>query len=166
MAYAGITAVSFRDKTGSLSEKLAAQFAAVKTETDSIDTALASGVKVVKLNLTGVVQNGFSFAWPNPETTKILVWKFVANITTGANAGGKMCVGSAINATTKGDNLIDTLAADATGVYDNVTDKGTNGKPQIILDENGGTTSYITCQMTAATAASMDGKAYIFYTKV
>jgi hypothetical protein len=167
MAYAGITAVSFRDKTGSLSEKLATQFAAIKAETDAVDTTLAAGLKVVKKVTTAGLQNIISFNWQNPESTKILVTKVALIVTAGGGtAGATMDIGPCASATDTGDTLIDGVDITAAGVFDNITNKGNNGLPQVVLDENGGTNDFITGKIIGANAASLDGKVYIFYTKV
>jgi hypothetical protein len=167
MAYAGITAVSFRDKTGSLSEKLATQFAAIKAETDAVDTTLAAGLKVVKVVVTGGLQNIISFAWQNPESTKILVTKAVLRLTAGGGtAGATMDIGPCASATDTSDTLLDGVDITAAGLFDNVGSKGNNGLPQVVLDENGGTNDWITGKILGANAASLDGKVYILYTKV
>jgi hypothetical protein len=167
MAYAGITTVKLRDKPGSLLEKIAAQFTAVKTETDSVDSALAAGLKVVKVVVTGGLQNIISFAWQNPESTKILVTKAVLRLTAGGGtAGATMDIGPCASATDTGDTLIDGVDITAAGLFDNVGSKGNNGLPQIVLDENGGTNDWVTGKILGANAASLDGKMYILYTKV
>jgi hypothetical protein len=167
MAYAGITAASFRGKPGSLSQKIAVESAAIKAETDSIDSALAAGLKVVKVVVTGGLQNIISFAWQNPESTKILVTKAVLRLTAGGGtAGATMDIGQCASATDTADTLIDGVNITAAGLFDNVGSKGNNGLPQVVLDENGGTNDFITGKIIGANAASLDGKVYIFYTKV
>jgi hypothetical protein len=174
MAYTATTGSAFRQKAGTLSQKLGTEFAAIQTETNSLDTSvstintsLGAGIKLVKGTLAAVAANGFTFAWQNPEASKILVFKFFMRVTTGGGtATAVIDVGAAANATTHADNLIDGLDINQTGIFDNVTDKGSAGKPIVLLDENGGTTDYITGQILTEKADTLAGKYYIVYTVV
>uniref|UniRef100_A0A6M3L2Z8 Uncharacterized protein n=1 Tax=viral metagenome TaxID=1070528 RepID=A0A6M3L2Z8_9ZZZZ len=117
--------------------------------------------------LTAGNANAFAFAWQNPETYKILVTRVVVEVTTpGGTVNSVLDVGTGASATTHNDNFLDGINLNAAAVYDsmNSTDKGTNGvmKP-VLLDENGGTTDYLTGQILVANAAALVGKYYVFY---
>lgn len=117
--------------------------------------------------LTAGNQNAFALAWQNPESYKIIVWRVVIDVTTaGGTALAVIDAGSGATATTASDNLLDGIDITSTGIFDNITNKGTNGKSIQKLDENGGTTDYITAQILTANAASLAGYAYIYYTAV
>jgi hypothetical protein len=167
MAYAGITAAGFRNKSGTLSEKIAVESAAIKAETDSLDTALAAGLKVAKITVTGGLANVISFAWQNPESSKILILKAVLRVEEpSATATAAVNIGVAANGTTGSDTIIDGCLVTTAGLFDNVTNAGTNGLPQVVVDERGGTDDYVTCQIVTANAAALSGKVYLLYTVI
>lgn len=108
--------------------------------------------------------NAFTFAWQNPEVVAVLVTRVLVDVTTaGGTATAVLDVGSAANATTHSDNLIDGANLNAIALYDNLGDPGINGKPKQKLDANGGATDYITGQILVEAAASLAGKYYITY---
>lgn len=157
MTFTAKTANGWRAKSGPHSNQLADEFKKVETE-------FQANIKVAKGVLSPGSANAFAFAWQNPESSKILITKFVANKSAaGGTATSVLDVGSGATATTHNDNLIDGADLNSTGILDNITNKGTDGLPQIILDEKGGTTSFITGQILTAAAASLAGKYYIFY---
>lgn len=126
-------------------------------------------MKVVGTALSSGNADDFALAWQNPEDAKILVHKVIIDITAaGGTATSVLNVGSAADATTGSDNLLDGIDANAVATYDNndEDDAGTNGKASQKVDENGGTTDYVTAQIKTANAASLAGYAYIFYTEV
>lgn len=161
-----------KNRLGTDASVIAAELIKIDTELDtlttSVTTNLASHVKVAKVRAAGAVQNGISFAWQNPETTKIIVSKVILHVfdpeTVGS--GTLMNIGVAANGTTGSDTLIDGVLLTSEAIFDNITDKGTNGKTVAVVDENGGSSDYITGQITVATGASFTGCAYIYYTKV
>jgi len=123
--------------------------------------------KWVKVALAAGSADDFAFAWQNPESSKIIVDRVIVDITkAGGTSGAEMDVGSAENATTHSDNLIDGADINAVAVYDNIGDGGTNGKSKQKLDENGGTIDYITGQILTQNAASLEGNVYIHYRTV
>ena len=73
------------------------------------------------------------------------------------------CVGVVADATSTADTLIDGLDLNTTGLFDNIVDKGTNGKARQIVDENGGTNDYVTGKILVANAAAVVGDVYIVY---
>jgi hypothetical protein len=125
---------------------------------------LLDRVKVASGDLAAGNANAFAFAWQNPEPGKILVIRVLVDVTTaGGTPGSVIDVGSAANATTHSDNLLDGQDLNAVALYDNVSDGGTSGKARQKLDERGGTTDYITGQILTQNAASLAGKYYIEY---
>lgn len=157
MTYTPTTAFRLRNEGGSLAKKLAAEFTAIETEMNAV-------IKVAKGTLTAGNANAYAFAWQNPESSKIIVQRAVVDVTTaGGTATSVLDVGSAADGTTHSDNLIDGADLNAVATYDNIDDQGTNGKSKAKLDENGGTTDYITGQILVANAASLVGKYYIEY---
>jgi len=115
--------------------------------------------------LTAGAADAFAFAWQNPHAAKIIVEKLVIDVTTaGGTATAVLNVGSAANATTESDNLIDGADLNAIAVYDNIDDQGENGKSKQKIDEKDGTTDYVTGRITVEAATSLVGKYYIYYT--
>lgn len=124
-------------------------------------------VKCAKVTLAAADTAGGILAWQNPETTAILVLRILIDVTTAATAACTADFGSAANATTSADNLLDGLDVNtATGLFDNVSDGGTNGKARQRLDAKGGTTDYVTGSKATGAAAGLAGSAYIFYVQV
>lgn len=124
--------------------------------------------KVASGTLAPGSANAISFAWQNPEDSKIIVTRVVLYITSKGGTGATMDVGICGGANQTSDNLIDGVALDATApfVVDNISDKGTNGKTRGLVDEKGGTNSYITGKILGADCPTLAGKYYIFYIKV
>jgi hypothetical protein len=167
MTYTAPAARAFRERGGDLDTKITEQLALIDTELDTDAAGLAGGLKVAKVAIAGGAENAFCLAWQNPEAAAILIEKIIVRIgTPGVTASAVLNFGTGATATTASDNLIDGADATATAgtIYDNITDKGSNGKTNGYLDAAGGTTDYITGQILAAAAAALVGKAYIFYT--
>jgi len=125
-------------------------------------------MKAVKLatgSLAGGNANAYAFAWQNPESVSILVIAAVLKVTAAGGATSVIDVGSAADATTHSDNLIDGGALDGTPTFylNNINDAGTNGKAVQILDAKGGTTDYVTGQILDANAPNLAGTYYILY---
>ncbi|PKG32406.1 hypothetical protein, partial [Methanoregula sp.] len=144
-----------------------ADAATAQEEVDSLETVVDAGVKIAAANLAGGAANAFAFAWENPESVPIIVQRVTLDRTAaGGTATAVADVGTAVDATTHSDNLIDGVDLNATGPVDNITDKGSNGKSRQRLDANGGTTAWITGQILTEAAAALTGKVYIEYIKV
>ncbi len=127
----------------------------------------AGDIKVAKVALTPGNANAFAFAWQNPEASKIIVHRVIVDRTAaGGTATSVLDVGVVADATSTADTLIDGLDLNATGVADNVSDVGTNGKARAKVDENGGTNDFITGKILVANAASLAGNVYIHYSVV
>jgi hypothetical protein len=120
--------------------------------------------KIAKVALTAGNANAFAFAWQNPEATKIIIERIMLNLTTAGGTGSSVIdVGIVADATSTADTLIDGLDINQTGLFDNITNKGTNGLTKGLVDENGGTNDYITGKILTANAAALVGNAYIVY---
>jgi len=108
--------------------------------------------------LTAGNANAFAFTWQNPEAQAVWAEVMVDVTTAGGTAGSLLDVGSAANATTTSDNMIDGAGLNATDTHISVA--------RVKLDANGGATDYITGQILVANAASLVGRYYIKYTGV
>ena len=131
------------------------------------DKANAEFMKVAVEDLTSGDADAYALAWQNPESSKVIVHRVILDVTTaGGTDTAEIDVGTASGAEAASDNLIDGADADAIAVYDNIDDQGTNGESKQKMDEKNGTTDYITAQIKTANAASLAGKAYIYYTAI
>ena len=107
------------------------------------------------------------FSWQNPESAAILISRVVVDLTTAATAACTIDFGTAGDGTGSSDDLLDGLDVNtASGVFDNIADKGTNGKELQRLDAKGGTTDYVTASKATGATAGLVGNAYIFYHEV
>jgi len=122
--------------------------------------------KWVKVDLAGGSANDFAFAWQNPESSKIIVDRVILRVTTAGGSGATMDIGVAGDATTNGDDLIDGVDISSAGIFDNISDGGTNGKSRQVVDEKGGTNDYITGQILGADSPNLAGSVYIHYRTV
>ena len=96
----------------------------------------------------------------NPEGCDIIVTRLVLHVKTAATAACTVDAGIGAGATTKYDNLIDGLDVNAAaGAFDNVEDKGVNGKAR----QKWGAGEYLTISMATGAAADLAGYAYVEY---
>lgn len=115
--------------------------------------------KVVKVALAAVRTAGGVLAWANPEGTSIIVTRLVIDITT-PGASGSANFGVAANGTTSSDNLLDGVAVNTAGTFDNIENQGTNGRSAVKMTS----TQYITGSEDAASdVTGLAGYAYIEY---
>ncbi len=93
----------------------------------------------------------FSIVSPFPED--VIITRAVLNVTTGFGVGTAwIAVGAVTGSSTDyGNNLIDQVTATSAGVFDNVTDKGTNGKSRQLWQK--ATWIVGTCSQTPNTLA-------------
>ena len=96
-------------------------------KTPSQTTPRYGGGKTVKIPLTANDAAAGIFTWTNTEPVAVIVTKAVVDVTTNSSAACSISIGQAATAVLS-NNLIDTLSVAAIGTFDNVTDKGTNGK--------------------------------------
>lgn len=157
MTYTPTDAYTFRTAQGTRSEKLADEFKALHD----------GGVKLVSMALTAGAADSIAFAWQNPENTAILIQRILVDITTaGGSASSVMDIGPTTSATGTAKTLMEGLDLNTTGLFDNIDDQGTGGAATARLDENGGTTDYVTGKILDANATSLAGNVYIEYVKV
>ncbi len=106
-------------------------------------------------------------SWQNPESSAIVITRMVLDVTTAATAACTLDVGTDGDGRGSSDVLLDGLDVNAAaGVFDNIADKGTNGKERQRLDAKGGTTDYVTASKASGATAGLVGNAYIFYHEV
>ena len=123
--------------------------------------------KCAKVALAAADAAAGVLSWQNPEDSAIVVTRVVLDVTTKATAACTLNVGTDGAGTGSSDNLLDGLDVNAaTGVFDNIADKGTNGKERQRLDAKGGTTDYVTASKATGATAGLVGNAYIFYHEV
>ena len=104
---------------------------------------------------------GGAFSFQNPESTPIYITRIEIDVTTPATAAGTLSAGTTtVNGTTSSNNLIDTLDVHtATGLFDNVTDHGTNGKSRQKVPVG----KWVTGSMASGSLAGLQGNVYIHY---
>lgn len=117
--------------------------------------------KIAKVALGVADTGGGVLAWANPETASILITRIVFDVTTKSTGACTLDVGTtATNATTSSDNLMDGIdVGTAAGVFDNITNKGDNGKSLQKLASG----KWVTASKASGAAAGLAGFAYIEY---
>lgn len=167
MTYTSPSPTFLKTKTGTDSSIIAGELAKIDDELDTLAASDAAGLKIAKGSLKAGDADDFAFAWENPEASKIIVTRVLINITTAGGTGFSVLdVGVVADAISTADTLIDGLDLNATGIFDNITDKGSSGKSRQVVDEKGGTNDYITGKILDQNAAALVGKYYIFYTVI
>jgi hypothetical protein len=131
--------------------------------TDASNTS-SRGTTVARVALAALDTGGGVLAWANPETTAIIITRVVVDVTTKTTGACTVDVGTtATSATTSSDTLLDGLdVGTATGTFDNITEKGTNGKSRQRLAAG----KWVTGSMASGAAAGLVGWAFISYMKV
>ena len=71
---------------------------------------------------------GGMFAVENTYGSDLIVTRVIISVTSASSAASSASVGIAANATTASDTLLDDFDSGGQGVYDNMDNKGTNGK--------------------------------------
>lgn len=117
--------------------------------------------RVAAVSLAAVASaDDIVFAWENPESTAIIVSRVILDITAaGGTATALIDIGGAADAVTGSDNLIDGVDADAVATYDNL--QAVTGAGSFVKVPVG---EFVTGQARVEGAASLEGKAYIYYT--
>lgn len=133
---------------------------ATATELNLVDGAQRLR-KIVKVALAAADTGGGVLAWVNPESSSIIITRVILDITTKSTGACTLDVGTtATNATTSSDTLLDGVdVGTAAGVFDNIEDKGTNGKSRQKLASG----KWITASKDSGAAAGLVGFAYIEY---
>lgn len=116
------------------------------------------GAYRVALTATTGTTGGGALSLANPEGQKLIVTSLVIHVTDASDGAATVDAGIAANGTTSADNLIDGASMAATGAFDNITDKGSNGKSR----QEWGASQYLTIT-ASATLAGMVAFAYIQY---
>lgn len=117
--------------------------------------------KIAKVALSADSSGGGVFSWANPESTNIIITRVIIDVTTKTSAACTIDVGTtATSATTSSDNLLDGVdVGTAVGVFDNIDNKGSNGKSKQKLAPG----KWITASKASGAAAGLKGYAYIYY---
>ena len=103
---------------------------------------------------------GGAFSIANPEGVDILIRRVMVHVTTVATAAGTLSVGVGTGATTSYANLIDTVDVNAaTGVFDNIKSKGTNGKECQVWPA----ASFVTGSKASGALAGLVANVYLDY---
>jgi len=89
----------------------------------------------------------------------VIVTGVLVDVTTQSSGACTISIGTSATGTTSSANLIDTLSVAAAGSFDNITDKGTNGKSRQRLAVG----SYVTGSTASGASAGLVGNAYITY---
>ena len=121
--------------------------------------------KVIIEDLASGAANAFAFAIQNQEDTDCLILQVVVDITTaGGTATSVLDIDAVDGATATGDDIIDGLDLNATGISDNITNGGTNGdKKPVKWDKKGGTNDDLTGKILVADATALVGKVIVCY---
>lgn len=121
--------------------------------------------KVARVPLAGLADTaGGIGAWRNPEAVSIIIQRLVIDTTVVATGACTIDAGTtATSAATSSDTLIDGLDVNAAiGTFDNITDKGTNGKSRQKLASG----KWVTFSRATGASAGLVGTAYITYNRV
>ena len=119
-------------------------------------------LKCAKVALAASDSEGGVFRWQNPEDSAIVITRVVLHVTARAAAACTLDVGT--TGAVSSDDLLDGLDVNAaTGAFDNIADKGVNGKERQRLDAKGGATDYVTASKATGATVGLAGNAYIFY---
>lgn len=147
------------DKDGYLYQRNS-KITATATELNTL-SGTEKAIKTKKVALGVADTGGGVLSWQNPEGAAIIIERLIIDVTTASTAACTVDFGTtAVGATTSSDNLIDGLDVNAaTGTFDNITDKGDNGKSRQKLASG----KWVTGSMKTGAAAGLAGYAYIQY---
>lgn len=117
-----------------------------------------------KMALAAVDTGGGVVSFLNPLLVAAIIQRIYIDVTTVATSACSVSAGTTVvSATTSVANLIDTLDVhSATGLFDNITDKGSAGKSKQRLAVGG----WVTISVASGASAGLVGNAYIEYTPV
>lgn len=110
------------------------------------------------LTATTGTTGGGALSLANPEGEKVIVTRLILYIATQSSGAATVDAGIAADGSTSSDNLIDGVSVATAGSYDNITDKGSNGKSR----QEWGASQYLTIT-ASATLAGLVGYAYVEY---
>lgn len=118
--------------------------------------------RIAVVPLAGLADTGGALGvWKNPEGVPVIIDRLEIDVTTIATGACTADAGTtASSATTSSDTLIDGLDVHAgTGIFDNITDKGTDGKSRQRLAPG----KWVTFSTASGASAGLVGRAYIHY---
>lgn len=114
---------------------------------------------VAKVALTATSGAAGVLSWRNPHVGAIFVERLLVDITTAATSAATVDFGTAATAISN-DGLLDGLDVNAaTGLFDNVSDGGTNGKARQRVAAG----EYVTGSRASGDVTGLVGNAYIQY---
>ena len=119
------------------------------------------GGKTVKIPLAANDAAAGIFTWTNNEPVAVIVTKAVVDVTTGSSGACSISIGQAATAVLS-NNLVDTLSVAAAGSFDNITDKGTNGKTRQRVVPG----QVVTGSTASGASAGLVGNVYLDYVLV
>lgn len=102
----------------------------------------------VALTATSATSGGAVASIANPEGQRVIITRCVLDIQTGSTGAASVDVGVGSGATTSYDTLIDGCSVATAGAFDNIEDKGTNGKSRQVWSSS----NYVTVTGSATTA--------------
>lgn len=135
--------------------------AKLKSPTITTPTFAIGQIGAPKLALLALSQlHTAPLAWQLPENAIISVAKLY--VSTVATAAATLNIGyTATSAVTSADNLIDGVDVNAaTGLFDNITDHGTDGLPEGQVGVKG---AWVTVSEASGDATGMVGTLYLLY---
>lgn len=117
--------------------------------------------KVRKFELRGAANTGGGVgAWQNPEPVDIVIERLEIRSTVVATGAATVDAGTTA---TSSDNLVDGLDVNtAPGIFDNISEKGTNGKSRQVLAPG----KWITVSRASGDVTGFVGAAYVHYHRV
>jgi hypothetical protein len=119
------------------------------------------GAKTVKIPLTANDAAAGIFTWTNAEPVAVVVRRVLVDVTNASSAACSISIGQAATPVLS-NNLIDTLSVAAVGIFDNVTDKGTNGKTRQRVAPG----QVVTGSTASGASAGLVGNLYLDYVLV
>ncbi len=127
----------------------------------AINAQLLLTNKIAVVPLAGATIHGGVQAWANPEAVAIIIDRIEVDVTTIATGAGTLSVGAtAVSISTASANLIDTLDVHtATGIFDNITDKGSAGKSRQKLAVG----KWVTFGEASGDVTGLVGNLYVHY---
>lgn len=92
-------------------------------------TVAYHGSSYLKIKCGSTPATSGLFSVVSPFGEDVIIGRTILNITAAGDSGtNHITIGTGTSSTVYGNNLIDHITCNATGAFDNITDKGTNGK--------------------------------------
>lgn len=85
----------------------------------------------IKGSLTASDTAGGVFSLENTFGSDLVITRIILQVTTGCSEAGEIDIGTAANATTSANTLIDGLSVATIGIYDNIDNKGSSGATKL-----------------------------------